>query len=182
MAGRNPRAGARDMFWSLAVLLVPVLIIIAIYARPGDETPRPVDYQTVLAQAREESPYPVLAPRNLPESWIPTRARWAKAGQTWLDGKPASGNSWQLGFLDPAGTYIAVQQRDGAAIAPFIAQLTRDGKPGEQVSLGGRLWQRHVSADGRTRSLVHSQGQMSVVVAGDTEFAQLESFAEILTG
>ncbi|MDO4783634.1 MAG: DUF4245 domain-containing protein [Propionibacteriaceae bacterium] len=182
MAGRNPRAGARDMFWSMAVLLIPVLVIIAIYARPGDETPQRIDYLPVLTRAQQESPYPVLAPRNLPETWTPTRARWAKAGEAWLDGKPAAGNSWQLGFIDPEGIYIAVQQRDGAAIAAFVAQLTRDGSPGETVTLGGREWQRYISADGRTRSLVHTGPRMSAIVAGDTGFAQLDSFAEILSG
>lgn len=181
MAGRNPRAGARDMILSMAVLLIPALVIIAIYARPGEETPQRVDYQHVLKQARGESPYPVLAPEGLPDTWVPTRVRWAKAGQPWLDGKPAPGNSWQLGFIAPDGTYLAVQQRDGIGSEQFVAQLTRDGVGQDTVTLADRQWQRYTSADGRTRSLVHSGQGVTSVVSGDTGFAEVEAFAITLT-
>lgn len=167
------------MVLSMAVLMVPVLIIVWFFARPGDEVVQPVDYRPVLATARAEAPYPVLAPSNLPDTWVANRVRWAKVGQPWIDGQPAPGNSWQLGFMSPGGVYVAIQQRDGQA-ASFVSQTTRQGRASGEVTLAGFIWQRYTSADGRTKSLVAANGAMTAIVSGDTEIGELEAFASTL--
>lgn len=181
VARSNPRAGVKDMVISMAVLLVPILVIMWFFARPGDEVARAVDYAPVLTKARAEARYPVLAPVDLPESWVPNRVRWAKTGEVWLDGQAAAANSWQLGFMSPDGAYIAVQQRDGEPKS-FIAQLSRDGKPADSVVIAGLTWQRYTSSDARTRSLVATTSTMTAIVAGDVEFGALEAFAATLKG
>ena len=168
------------MVISIAVLIIPVLLIMAFFARPGDETVRPVDYQPVLAQARQAAPFEVLAPSGLPPTWVANRVRWAAVGESWLNAEPAAANSWQLGFVNPAGIYVAIQQRDGSPMG-FISEVTRGAKPGDRVSAGGREWVRYSSSDGRTNSLVATVGPSTAVVTGDVPFAELEAFASTLS-
>lgn len=181
MAGRNKNAGPRDMVISLLVLFVPIVAIYWFFTLDPEPDVDRVDYTAVLSVAQEESPYPVLYPENLPEDWVPVRVTWAVDGEPWLDSEPAEGNSWQLGYLAPNEIYVAVQQRDRAPVQ-FITQVTRDGVASEEVvSLAGRDWERWTSEDGRSRSLVWRDGDLSAVVTGDTDFEQLEAFTSSLT-
>lgn len=182
MAGRNKNAGPRDMVISLLVLFVPIIAIYWFFTSNPEPEVEKVDYAPVLAVAEEESPYPVLHPVNLPEDWVPVRVAWAADGENWITNEPAAGNSWQLGFIAPNDIYVAVQQRDRAPVQ-FITDVTRDGAPsGETVSLAGREWEKWVSDDDRSRSLVWRDGDLSAVVTGDTDFEQLEAFAASLEG
>ncbi len=180
MAGRNPNARGRDMVISMAVLIIPLALITWFFTVDPEPVVEPVDPGPTLAVAAEESPYPVLSPANLPADWTPTRVAWAADGERWITGEPAVGNSWQLGYLAPNEIYVAVQQRDRATQG-FLRDVTREGVPeGSTVGIDGRDWERWVSADDRTRALVWRDGEMVAVVAGDTDFAQLEAFTGTL--
>ncbi|MCC2593557.1 DUF4245 domain-containing protein [Tessaracoccus sp. OS52] len=181
MAGRNPNAKPRDMAISMLVLLVPIALIAWFFTMDPEPEVEAVDVAAVLATAEEESPYPVLRAVNLPEDWIPTRVAWAADGERWINGEPAVGNSWQLGYLAPNEIYVGLQQRDRSPLQ-FLEQVTREGRPEEgEVELAGREWERWVSLDGRTRSLVWRDGDLAAAVTGDTDFAQLEAFAGSLS-
>ena len=70
--------------------------------------------------------------------------------------------------------------RDGAA-GSFVADTTREGKPlGGAVELAGRSWERFESDDGRTRSLVHADDEVTSIVTADADFTQLEAFTAAL--
>src|SRR3954452_24913628 len=91
-SGRQPTAG--DMVRSLAVLLVPVLVITFLRTRtPKDVPVTVVSWEPVLATARAEAPYPVLAPANLPTGWRATSVSWVKLGQPALNGGPSPRNA-----------------------------------------------------------------------------------------
>ncbi|GAB3817223.1 hypothetical protein GCM10028820_17810 [Tessaracoccus terricola] len=182
MAGRKKNTGPRDMVISLLVLFVPIIAIYWFFTLDPEPEAEKVDYAPMLAVAQEESPYPVLRPVNLPEDWVPVRVAWAADGEPWINNEPAVGNSWQLGFMAPNQIYVAVQQRDRAPVQ-FIEQVTRDGvASGETVQLAEREWEQWVSEDGRSRSLVWRDGDLSAVVTGDTDFEQLEAFTAALAG
>ncbi len=165
-----------DMALSLAVLLIPVLVISWFFARHTETPIRPVEWRPVLAQARAESPYRVLAPVNLPASWVATKVLWAKPGQPGVDREPSPGSVWQLGMLSPDHTYVTITQRDAAG-EKLVAYVTRDAHVDGQSSDG---WVRYVSADQRTRGLVRTDGSVTSVVAGDTTYSELEAFASTL--
>ena len=73
---------------------------------------------------------------------------------------------------------MAVDQRDSSQEL-FVQQVTRDGEPAGESTVGAVVWQRHVSEDGRTRSLVH-RGEVATIVSGDLPFEALEAFASTL--
>lgn len=182
MAGRNKNAGPRDMVISLLVLFVPIVAIYWFFTSDPEPEVEKVEYAPVLEVAQEESPYPVLHPVNLPGDWVPVRVAWAADGENWITNEPAVGNSWQLGFMAPNEIYVGLQQRDRSPVQ-FLAEVTRDGAAsGDSVSIAGLDWERWVSEDERSRSLVWRDGDLTAVVTGDTDFEQLEAFAATLVG
>lgn len=176
MAGRNPNARARDMVISMAVIMVPLLLITWLFTNDPEPVVEAVDVGPVLAQAEAVSPYPILRTTDLPQDWVPTRVAWAEDGNLWITDEPAVGNSWQLGYIAPNGIYVAVQQRD-REVPSFVADVTREGRMESEVSeILGRTWEHWVSEDEVSRSLVWRDGDMVAVVTGDTDYAQLDAF------
>lgn len=169
-----------DMVRSLVVILIPVIAITYFFTRTPDEPAiRALDWRPVLAQAREQAPYPVLAPRAVPADWRATRVNWVPQGQPYLNGEPSPRNLWQLGFLDSTNTYIELDQGD-RAVADLVEDKTRDGFVDGSSVVEGETWERRLSGDERTRSLVRTTDEATTVVAGDVSYDRLESFAATL--
>lgn len=170
-----------DMVLSLAAILVPILLISWFFTRTPESPPiSPVDWAPTLATARAESPFPVLAPVNLPETWVPRKVVWARPGQPGPDGKPAVGNTWQLGILSPDQVYLSLTQRDSAQAA-LVSELSRNGSRDGTAQVGGTTWDRYVSPDGRTKAIAQVAGAVVTVVAGDTTYDGLTAFASTLS-
>jgi hypothetical protein len=168
-----------DMIRSLAVILIPVVIITYFFTRTPDAPVKTVEWTPLLAQAREQAPFPVLAPRAVPQDWRPTKASWVPLGQPVLNGDPSPRNLWQLGFLDSTGTYLELDQGDLQG-PDLVRDRTRKGLPDGQSTLQGQRWERRISDDERTRSLVLVTPASTTVVTGDLPYADLESFAATL--
>lgn len=168
------------MLVAVAALLIPMVLIYLWFSRVPEPEARPVDWRPVVAQARAEAPYPVAVPANLPDDWTAVRARWTPLGEAGLDQKPAIGNTFQFGVLTPERIYIGLDQRDTDPRG-LIKQASRDGKPNGESVLDGVRWQRYVSPDDRTRALVRSDTDSTLVISGDLPFEALEAFAGTLT-
>lgn len=179
MARRARNQTVIHMIVAMLVLLVPVLVIMALFTRTPEPPVQAVDYKPVAQQAAREATYPVLVPQNLPEGWTPTRARWTPKGKTGVGADPVPGDTWQLGFLSPSQTYVALDQRD---VAPemFVNDVSRDGKPDGESTVAGKRWQRYLSNDKRTRSIVDRAGDQVAIVSGDVPYEALEAFASTL--
>jgi hypothetical protein len=177
---RKP-ATTGDLIRSLALILVPLAVITVLFTRlPRDHPVKVVDWRPVLAIAREQAPYPVLAPTNLPSEWRATSVTWVKTGDPYVGGQRSVRNFWQLGFLSPDEVYIAVAQGDLKA-EDMVTEQTRMGAADGQSTVNGQTWQRRVSPDDRTRSLVRVQPTVTTVVVGDTSYTGLEAFAATLS-
>jgi len=174
-------ASTGDMVRSLVVILIPVIAITYFFTRtPDGPTIRPLDWTPVLAQAREQAPYPVLAPRAVPETWRATKVTWVPQGRAYLNGDPSPRNLWELGFLDADDTYVELVQGDLEA-RTLVDDKTRDGLPDGTSDVAGETWERRTSEDERTRSLVRTTEGVTAVVVGDLPYPALESFASTLT-
>ncbi|WP_052462665.1 DUF4245 domain-containing protein [Nigerium massiliense] len=180
MAKPRPNPPALHMLVAMVVLLIPVLLIVAWFTRIPEAAVNVVDYRPVVQVAREESPYPVLAPESLPDGWVATRARWIRKGENGINNEPALGNTMALGFLNADKTYLAVDQRDELPEL-FTRDVTRDGHPDGESQVAGQQWLRFVSDDGRTHALVRNEATHVSIVSGDVPYEQLEQFAGTLT-
>ena len=176
---KRPNPTVLHMLVAMAVLFVPVVLITQLFTRTPEPPVTAIDWRPVAQQAASEADYEVLAPANLPEGWVATRARYVPTGGPLLGGDPAIGDTVQLGFLSPEQRYIGLDQRD---VAPeqFVASVTRNGRAEGSTDAVGRTWLRMVSEDGRTRALV-SQGEDAVtIVSGDLPYEVLEAFVTTL--
>ena len=181
MARAKKPATTGDLIRSLVVIIVPLVLITVFFTRNLDDHPvTVVDWQPVLADARSEAPYPVLAPVNLPPGWRPVQATWVRTGEPYLNGDPSARNLWKLGFLTSDDVFIGLTQGD---LEPddLVRSETREGTADGQSVVGDQTWQRFVSPDDRTRSLVLRSPKVTTIVSADLPYGALETYAGILS-
>ena len=181
MARAKKPATTGDMIRSLLVIIIPLLIITIVFTNtPRDHPVKVVDWVPVLATARKQAPYPVLAPTRVPAGWRATLVSWAKQGEPGPTGQISPRKEWHLNFLDADDKYIGLSQGDGD-LADFLKQETRAGTADGTSALGEQTWNRVISPDERTRSLVRSDPTVTTVVSGDLPYAVLEAYAGSLS-
>lgn len=173
------RQNGRDMVLSLGLVAL-VLLGWMYLSHPRTPDPiREVDWAGVAAAATGAAEYEVLAPpATFP--WPATSAR--------VEPQADGTVGWQVGFLSPDEDYAAVLQRGvfpeqaAAAQQEWIDEQTRNGVPGESVTLGGRDWVRSVgdSTPDDRRSLVRAEAGMVTLVTGSASWAELETLAGTL--
>ncbi|THA37338.1 DUF4245 domain-containing protein [Streptomyces sp. A1547] len=169
MAGMKGKQTVWDMVRSLAVIGV-VVAVIYIFV-PHDEKADPthvVDYRVETITARRAAPYPVAAPAGLPEQW--------RATSVTFDRKAA--NAWHLGFLDPKGQYVAIEQSSDAS-AKRLAALTQQAKAtGQTQQVGDLTWERWSGE--KYDALVRQEQGYVTVVTGTASFEDLGTMAAAL--
>jgi len=182
VARTRRQATAGDMIRSLALIVIPLVVIAIIFTNVPDDAPvEEVDWKPVLATARQQAPYEVLAPTNLPEGWRATRVNWVPLGRPYLNGEASPRNLWQLGFLTPQDVYIDLTQGDIRA-QEMVDQQSREGTPDGNSVIAGQTWQRLVSPDDRTRSLVLRGPAATAIVSANLPYEALEAHASTLSG
>jgi Protein of unknown function (DUF4245) len=169
------------MIRTLAVILIPVVVITVILTNtPKDHPVKEVDWNPVLAMARKEAPFQVLAPANLPAGWRATRVTWVPQGKPYLNGEASPRNLWQIGFLTPHNVFIDLNQGD---LRPqeMVDQQSRAGTPDGSSVVESQTWQRLISPDGRTRSLVLRGSDVTTIVTADLPYEALEAYVSTLS-
>ncbi|WP_194793100.1 DUF4245 family protein [Raineyella fluvialis] len=175
----------RDMFLSLAVVLVPLLLLTWLYTNNLPDYPvQAVDPAPAVARARAEAPYPILVPTGLPTGeggWVVTQASWVpKGGRTRAGDAASFTNEWLWGALDLSKTYYAVNESDDEP-RRVIQRQSREGDPDGASTVNGRQWERWRSPDGRTRVLVLRENGYTVTVTADASYEGLEALASTLS-
>lgn len=177
-ARRGPTVG--DMVRSLAIILVPLVLIYWLFTKDIEEQPvQSIDYAPTLREANERAPYTVMAPEGLGDGWIPTQSHYFDDGQLGRDGEPTQGNEWVVGFISPDEVYYSVLQTDHDP-AETIGELSRGGQQQGSETIEGRQWERWRSPDGRTGVLATTTDGVTLTVTADADFTQLSDFARTL--
>ncbi|MFJ8024947.1 DUF4245 domain-containing protein [Streptomyces sp. NPDC096311] len=169
MAGTKGKQSVRDMLLSLGLIgLMAGVIYIFI---PHDDSAPPlkrVDYRVELLTARRAASYPVAAPVGLPTAWKATSVRY--------DGTEF--DAWHLGFHDPDGQYVAIEQSTQPA-AVFIDSASQGAKETKGTQrIGDATWQRY-EGDKYDALVLKAKGA-TTVVTGTASFGQLTKMAEAL--
>ncbi|WLQ36028.1 DUF4245 domain-containing protein [Streptomyces castrisilvae] len=169
MASKRGKQTVRDMILSLmAIAVVAGVVYIFI---PHDDKADPVkavDYRVELLTARRAAPYPVAAPSGLPEGWKPTSVTYDQD----------AGNSWHLGFLDPDGKYVAIEQSTSPAKL-YISQVSQKAEDtGRTQEVAGETWQRWEGP--KYNALVREEKGATTVVTGSAPAERLAEMAAAL--
>ncbi|MGV9566471.1 DUF4245 domain-containing protein [Streptomyces sp. NPDC003480] len=171
MAGtKGKQQTARDMILSLGLIGLVAGVVYLLFIPHDDHAPdvKRVDYRVELLTARRAAAYPVAAPEGLPDSWKATSVRY--------EGEPYS--AWHLGFQDPEGQYVAIEQSTQKANA-FVDDASQGAHATKVTqSIGGQTWQHYTG--GRYDALVLQDKHSTTVVTGTASFAQLTKMAEAL--
>ncbi|MFF7185349.1 DUF4245 domain-containing protein [Streptomyces sp. NPDC008222] len=170
MAGTKRKQSVRGMVLSLGVIGLVAGIVYFLFIPHDDHAPdlKRVDYRVELITARRAAAYPVAAPEGLSGSWKATSVRY--------EGEPY--NAWHLGFQDPEGQYVAIEQSTQKAQA-FIDDASQGGHATKVTqTIGGQTWQRY--SGGRYDALVLQGKGSTTVVTGTATFTQLTKMAEAL--
>lgn len=157
------------MFLSLAVITA-VAGVVYIFV-PHDEKADPVkavDYRVELLTARRAAPYPVAAPSGLAQDWKPTSVSYERQ----------AGDSWHLGFLDPDGKYVAVEQSTSPA-KKYVTAVSQEAKnTGRTQQVAGETWQHWKGP--KYDALVRQEKGATTVVTGSASTERLAEMAASL--
>ncbi|MEU2155051.1 MULTISPECIES: DUF4245 domain-containing protein [unclassified Streptomyces] len=169
MAGMRGKQTVRGMIQSLAVVLGAAFVVYLFV--PHDDSGDPVkavDYRVELLTAQRAAPYPVVAPAGL-EGWKATSVSY----------KRQSDDRWHLGFLDPDGRYVAVEQSTAPSgkYIPSVTQRARKTDRTQQVA--GVAWERW---EGPKYDALVRTGEKgaTTVVTGTASFERLAEMAAAL--
>jgi hypothetical protein len=158
------------MILSMGVIVL-VAGVIYLFIPHDDSAPdiKRVDYRVELLTARRAASYPVAAPQGLPDTWKATSVRFQ--GDEF--------DAWHLGFHDPEGEYVAVEQSTQRRPV-FVDEATQGAREtGRTETIDGRTWTRYEG--GRYDALVLEGTKGSTtVVTGTASFAQLTKMADAL--
>ncbi|MER6524720.1 DUF4245 domain-containing protein [Streptomyces sp. NPDC001508] len=171
MAGSNGKQKTvRDMILSLGLIGMAAAVIY-VFIPHDDHAPdlKRVDYRVELLTAQRAASYPVAAPEGLPGSWKATSVRF----------QGANSERWHLGFQDPEGQYVQIEQSTQQR-AEFIDQASQGARATDVTEkIGGHTWKRYTG--GRYDALVLEDTPGSTtVVAGTASFERLAKLAESL--
>lgn len=171
-AARRANQTTFNLVIALIASLGVVLLLVLVVVRP-DMEPRTVDYRQVGADA-QSAVAATLAVPDLPEGWEANRAQ--------LVASPADGvPRWEVGFLTPAGEFIALVQGIDAN-SSWLAAQTQNERPTGDATLGGLTWDvydRRDAPDPGNYEYVLStlEGSSTIVLHGTATDAEFETLA-----
>lgn len=155
----------RDMALSLAVLLVPILLVIGIgrffY---GDTTTATVDPQLALQGAARASMRPIPA-GTAPEGWKIVSALFR-------DGV------LRIGYVDPSNKGVQLVQ--GTALDLINQELGDDARPAGEVSAAAQVWSKWDARNGLS-ALTRKEGATTIIVLGTVPSNELAALADAIT-
>jgi hypothetical protein len=135
-----------------------------------DNPARTVDYAGALAAAREQAPFPVVAPSPVPAGLRATSVSWDPIGARKV---------WHLGFLTAGGDYIGLYEGTGPVDA-FVEAASPATRPGQPVTVAGEVWGSLSGPDGDETALVRTFHGVTTVVTGTADETELVAFAAAL--
>ena len=183
MAKTKRPATARDMFLTMAVLMLPVILLVVwTQGRTPDLEPEvpTQNWEAAVRKAVRANEFEVLAPPALPAGWRATKARWMVPGESGPQGDPVPAPTLELGFLGPENTYVALNETIGPK-GPYLERVSRSGIEEGKLNIEGTSWVHLVTSDGRTHTLHRSDGQRTVALVSDAGVEVLVMFAGLLT-
>jgi hypothetical protein len=152
----------------LPLLVLVVLLVVFTWPRaPHSDGIHVIDTGPAISAARSQLGFSIVVPVGLSDRWRPTSTQLQPAG-------PASGASFRIGYVTPAGQYAELLEGDDApdAVAAQYGPLAAAGT----VSIDGASWDRYRTGDGHSL-LRLTTGKRTTIVSGTAQQDELTQLA-----
>jgi hypothetical protein len=168
----RPRSGGNrtiaNMVRSLLVVGGCVLVLILIVPRPSAVNQPPVDVAGTAQGAQPDAHFTLLVPQGLPSEWRPTSASLL----TSVDDI----QTWHVGYETPSADYAALEQAKNVT-SHWVDSNSGGGQATGQQTVNGVVWTQLVHENRLQRSLLLTQGEMTILVTGTASWAELGQLA-----
>jgi hypothetical protein len=167
----------RDMFWSMAPLVVGCIILAAILGMcsfapngPGVGPAPSFDASAALKADAAALKFPIRVPK-LPDGWQPNSGGRGgiDGGRTDASGKPARAVTSRVGYLAPTGMFVSLTQSDAEESA-LVSSIDNGLAPTGTQNVDGVTWIVYEgAADGRpvwTTRLTVPSGAAQLAITG----------------
>ena len=180
-ASARLRITVRDMILSMALIVLPILLVI--WLMPTQTPASPVsavsasDYQAMLTAARTDLPFTALSPTGLSADWKLTSDEYQPQGEVAAD--------WHLGYLTPSGKYAVLEQTT-ETVNEFLNDESSNATEVGSVQVAGQTWLKYTGSSPAAlatllfRDETTKSGKSLEVVAGSAPMSELETFAASL--
>lgn len=150
------------MVGAMVVLLALIAVFVvfrAVNRTEPESAVRSIDYQPVVAAARDQVDFPVMAPPELPAGWRATVAQFT-----------VTPPSWHLRVLTEEQRYLGLEQARSSVRDMVMTYVDREAVRGRTVEVDGETWRLWTDAGGDT-ALVRTDQKLTtlVVTTGDVE-------------
>jgi hypothetical protein len=163
----NPAIG--DIIRSVVVIgavIVGLYFVGQLFTAKPETTVKPIDYATVVAQARPAATFPLLAPADLPKGWRATSARFQE-------------NGWHLGVLTASDDYVGLEQLKSTP-ARTIDRFAADSKSAGTADVAGQTWDVRKGKNGRL-TYVRDEDGLTTLLNTSASRRVLESYIASLS-
>jgi hypothetical protein len=146
----NPAIG--DIIRSVAVIGAVILALYGVgrlFSSEPETTVKPIDYESVVAQARPAASFPLVAPSGLPRGWRATSARFQQ-------------NGWHLGVLTDTDDYMGLEQLKSTPDRA-VDRFADDSKSTGTADVAGKTWNVRSGPKGRLTYLRNEDGLTTLV-------------------
>ncbi|GAA4565726.1 DUF4245 domain-containing protein [Planotetraspora kaengkrachanensis] len=158
--------------FALFVCLAAVGLFLLVTPQSGTQHVPRVDYSIDQANAVRAASYPVEAPRQVPQNWVPNSSTLTQDGST---------VTWRLGFATGKQMHALVAQSNEQPPVDFANRMANTDKVTGSRQINGTAWQERFRSDKNQRSLVQIQPTHAVVVTGSADWQELTDLAASLT-
>jgi hypothetical protein len=167
---RKDKTG-RDMLLSLAVLVIPILILGGLLRACGSAEPTVIDPTSAIADARAAGMFPVVVAQGLGSDWQAVQATFRRVD----DGT----GMLRLGYLAPGGGQALLIQSNEEAGVLLERELGKDVRPQGQVMVRGQEWTSSL-VRGDEHALVLTETVRTIIVVGRAPLDELTTLAASL--
>jgi hypothetical protein len=155
------------MVRALVVLMVPVILVVALYRFLGHETPPTVDTSDVYEAVQAAHAFDLLKPTGLSDKWRISSASYQQG-------------TLRLGIVSPNNGQLRVLETGPASPALIPTELGAGARVDGSVEVNGSGWQRYVDGRPEETALVKAEPKRTVIVVGHSSDADLHTLASSL--
>ena len=152
------------MVRALVVLMVPVILIVALYRFLGNESPPTVDTSSAYGAAQAAHDFDVITPTGLSDGWHISHASYGSG-------------TLRVGLTSPDDGALQLVESSTPPETLLRTELGATAHADGTVDVGGTPWQRYTGLRPNERAIVLSTPGRTIIVVGRADERDLVTLA-----